>query len=57
MLQAIRDPRTFHMLPSGTYQPKISLHLCHTRILYNLDLISISFDVLSSKEKFTGVSL
>jgi hypothetical protein len=39
------------MLPSYTYLPEIFLHLYHTTILYNLDLISISFDVLNSKKE------
>lgn len=42
------------MLPSYTYQPEILLHLCHTKILYNLDPISISFDVLDSTKKQIG---
>ncbi|KAH7857082.1 hypothetical protein Vadar_008863 [Vaccinium darrowii] len=29
-------------------QPDKSLHLCHTKILHNLDLTSMSFDVLNS---------
>lgn len=38
------------MLPSCTCQPEIFLHLYHTKILYNLDPISISVDVLDSKQ-------
>lgn len=39
---------TFRMHPSYTCLPDVFLHLCRTRILYNSDLISISFDVLNS---------
>lgn len=39
------------MLPSYTCQPEIFLHLYHTKILYNLDPISIFFDVLDSTKK------
>ena len=40
---------TFHMHPFYTYPPEIFLHLCHTKLSCNLDLISISFDVSDSK--------
>lgn len=40
------------MHPFYTYQPDIFSHLDHTRILCSLGQISISFDVLSSKQKW-----
>lgn len=40
---------TSHMHLSYTSQPDIFLLLCHTMLLYNSDLTSISFDVSNSK--------
>lgn len=44
---------TFHKNPFYIYQPDKFLHLCHTMILCNLDLTSISSDASNSIGKET----